>query len=537
MRRWFTLALLAALAAASPGLAKPKRTAPRPAPAPVAAPQVSVSRVPDGWRADLAFEGPLRGWALPRDHSGRRALYLLVGLRREPSSGETAPCDVGDPSAEGRDLARLYRWQKERPDRVELLSSALPEGSLDAADLDDDGEDELVLTRAGRIDVVTISPGGDVATRPYLQDVAIGSTCCGPRATWDVGGAEDTALRVGALASFRTYRQGRDGAAAIASDLAIPTRAKAGTERVRVFSPVVRPIGRAASGRMLFATEPESLGVHRLRTFLLDPDGPAEPRVVESWGLFPGAERLVDREFLILDGAPVLVVTTTSAEKLSLLANKGLRIYRFSGDRTRSGNDPMFVATTDINLWQQAFPAAVDLDGDGRSDLVLPYWKGLKNSIASLEVYRGAESGGFAKARSMSFDVDGGDKGFMAFGADVDGDGRPDLVLLANKELLVYPGTPPDRSAKNPVATDPSRRIPLPTDLPKAERDSVSFGLEGLEISRSDSGLGTPHLLDVDGDGRPEVLFVGNGEGGGRAIVVFVTGSSSRTGSSTLPAE
>jgi hypothetical protein len=57
---------------------------------------------------------------------------------------------------------------------------------------------------------------------------------------------------------------------------------------------------------MVFATEPEALGVRRLRTLLLDPDGPTAAQVVESWSLFPEPERVVDTGFSILDGAPVL---------------------------------------------------------------------------------------------------------------------------------------------------------------------------------------------------------------------------------------
>jgi hypothetical protein len=268
---------------------------------------------------------------------------------------------------------------------------------------------------------------------------------------------------------------------------------------------------------------------------LLDPEGQEEPRAVERLVMFPEAERAVDSAFLILDGAPALVVTTTSADKLSLLGAKALRVYPLNGDRTRAGNEPLFAATTDINLWQRTTPTVIDLDQDGHQDLVLGYWKGLKNTIAALEVYRGGGPGVFGKAHTMSFDVDGGDRGSMQFGADLDGDGRPDLVLLANKELLVYPGNTADRAAEKPVQTAPSRRVALPADLPRSDRSVVSMSLEGVSIERSVGGLGTPHFLDMDGDGRPEALFAGNTESGSRAVVVFVRGSSAVPPSDTLP--
>jgi hypothetical protein len=354
---------------------------------------------------------------------------------------------------------------------------------------------------------------------------------------WDAAAAQDTALRVALLGAFRSYGPGRDGGIAISSELETPERVNAGAERLDVRSPAVRPIGRTQAGRMLFATDPETLGRRRLRTLLLDPDGPTETHVVESWALFPEPENVVDSAFAMLQGSPVLIVTTTSADKLSLLGEKALRIYPLGGDRTRAGDAPLFAATTGINLWQRAYPAVVDLDRDGRDDLVLAHWKGLQNSIAALEVYRGGASSGFAKARSMSFDIDDGEKAFIEFGPDVDGDGRPDLVLFAKRELLVFPGAAPDRAIQKPVAARPSRRIPLAPDLPRPRGSSMSMGLDGFQISRSAGGLGTPHLVDLDGDGRPEAVFAGDGASGGRVTVVFIRGASALAPTPTISYE
>jgi hypothetical protein len=289
---------------------------------------------------------------------------------------------------------------------------------------------------------------------------------------------------------------------------------------------------------MVFATQPEALGKRRLRTTLLDPDGPKDSQHVESWALFPEVERVVDSAFGILRGAPVLIVTTTSGEKLSLLGEKALRVYPLSGDRTRAGDVPMFAATTGINLWQEGNPAIVDLDRDGHEDLVIGYWKGLKNSIAALEVYRGGAAPILSKAGTMSFDVEGGDRGFLGFGNDVEGDGRPDMILLAHRELLVFPGADAARAIGRPVENKPSRRIALPADLPQAGRTTFSMGTEGFQISRSAGGLGTPHLLDVDGDGRHDAVFAGDvSPGNGRVVVVFVRGGAEPAPSSTIPSE
>jgi hypothetical protein len=524
MKRLALLALVFAMCAAPRAFAKPKPKATPPANPPLAGPEVAVAHLADGWRADIALDGPLLGWALPRTHGGGRELLILVGPRpKAADENRPAPCGVRD-NAPGSDrTARLFRWRSESPARLDALGSGLPKGSLESADLDGDGSDELLLLRDGAIDLLTSSSGGTAEVRSIVEDDELGAPIGGPRIAWNAPAAQDSALRMTLLGAFRTYRRTSDGHIAIASELAIPERVSAGAERVRVFSAAVSPIGRSEFGRMVFATEPEAFGRRRLHTLFLDPDGPNETQSMESWALFPTPERVVDSAFVMLNRAPVLLVTTTSADKLSLLGEKALRLYPLGGDRTRAGDAPLFAATTGLNLWQEANPAVVDLDQDGRDDLVLAYWKGLKNAIAALEIYRGTGSS-FEKPRSISLDVAEGERGFIEFGSDVDGDGRPDLVLLANRELLVFPGVAPARAVDKAIATQPARRIALP-DLPSAHRMEFYAGLNGFEVQRVGGGLGTPHLLDVDGDGRPEAVFAGDGAVGGRIVVIFVRGA------------
>ena len=526
MRIVVALAIVAALGATAPAMAKAKPKKRPAAVVPTVTAHVAVAHLADGWRADLALDGALLGWALPRDRDGRRALFVLAGPKPDDSSsGAAAVCTVRDKAEEPARNARLYRWRAESPDALEPMGSGLPAGALDAADIDGDGVEELLLQHDGGIDLVTLSSEGGAATQALIEEPLLGPICCGPRLAWDIAASQDTALRVALLGAFRSYGPGREGGVVITSELETPERVRARSEHMVVRSPAVRPIGRTQAGRMVFATDPEPLGKRRLRTLLLDPDGPADTHVVESWALFPEPEGVVDSAFATLQGAPVLIVTTTSAEKLSLLGEKALRIYPLGGDRTRAGDAPLFAAKTGINLWQQTFPAVLDLDKDGRDDLVLAYWKGLQNSIAALEVYKGGAASGFAKPRTMSFDIDDGEKAFMEFGPDLDGDGRPDLLLFAKREFLVFPGSAADRAIQKPVATQPSRRIPLPPDLPRPRGSSMSMGLDGFQISRSWGGLGAPHLVDLDGDGRPEAVFAGDGASGGLVSVVFVRGS------------
>src|SRR5262249_10218265 len=84
MKRWTVTALLAGLVLASPSFAKPKPKPKKPSQdsTPIASPVATVVRAHDGWRADLAFDGQLLGWAVPRGANGKRTLFVLIGAWR-----------------------------------------------------------------------------------------------------------------------------------------------------------------------------------------------------------------------------------------------------------------------------------------------------------------------------------------------------------------------------------------------------------------------------------------------------------------------
>jgi hypothetical protein len=515
------LILLAAAGAEAKPKSKPKSSAAPKAP-PITAPTAVTVRAADGDRIDLDFDGPLRGWAVPRKPGQGRTLYVLIGTKA-PEPG-TAPCEEKSNGDTGPSDSKLYRWNPASPESIELVGSGLPRGTLEFADVDGDGADDLLLVRAGRVDRITGEP--TASARPLLADPALGASCCSPSFAWDPRALADGGWRVSVVGGYRTYRATPEGRASIVSDLPLPERVQAGGERIRIDSPPPMAVGRVpATGRMLYAAAPEALGTRRIRTVLLDPDGPPETRSQDNFALLPASERVVDSECGLRDGVPVLVVTTTSGEKLNLLGEKALRIYPLGGDRSRAGDAPLFAATTGINLWQTAFPTFLDLDRDGHDDLVLAYWKGLKNAIAALEVYPGAAGGGFGKSKTTTFDVEEGHRGVLGFGDDADGDGSPDLVVLAGHDLLVFPGAPPAKALDAPVSTKPSRRIALPGDLEASSSLNLSVGPGGFTVSRTDGGAGAPHFVDMEGDSRKEVLFIGNRAAGtGRAIIVSVRG-------------
>src|SRR5262249_37676877 len=121
---------------------------------------------------------------------------------------------------------------------------------------------------------------------------------------------------------------------------------------------------------------------------------------------------------------------------------KRMRVWLLTADRTRTGKPPVLAVTSNMNLWQDAHWFPRDVDGDGREDLVLGYWKGLKDSRVVLESWMQKADGTFARGQAgPAFAVEKGDRPTIEWGTDVDGDRLPDLLVIANGALELHPGT------------------------------------------------------------------------------------------------
>ena len=509
------LAVLAAAASAAP-------TPPAPvAPIAPSMPSASVTRVSDGWRADLAFDGRVLGWAAPMPSAGNGSVYVLVGAPAAATEKAKTLCGIL-PAAASRDpgAPRLYRWDPGRPESLAPLAGDVSAGSLDAVDLDGDGTDELILRRRGEVAILDLAGvPGTVAVGARVTDDAIGAGSPEPTSARVQEGSSDT-LRLPLIGALRSYRALPDGALALASEIEVPLRVRPRGAGVQVESLAILPVGRAPSGRMRFATRPEWVDSRRLRVVLLDPDGPAETRSTECWAALPSPERLIESAIGQLDGVPVAIVTTISADRLDLLGEKRLRVFPLLPERTRVGEAPVLAVETGVNLWQVVRPVLLDLDADGREDLILAYWKGLKNTIAALEVHSRRADGSFAPAKTQDFEVDQADRGVLEYGRDFDGDGRPDLLVLAGREALVFAGSGASRAVARPVDPRPRYRIPLPPQAGEAAAIVLSVGPGGFGMSSRPGGYGTPRPVDLDRDGRPELVFAGDVGGEARVSIV-----------------
>ena len=165
------------------------------------------------------------------------------------------------------------------------------------------------------------------------------------------------------------------------------------------------------------------------------------------------------------DGKPELVVGNVYSSWVSVLRNTssmGALSFAPKLDLTTvSGNEGLTVS---------------DLDGDGKPDLVVG------NGAGSLSILRNTSTGGSLSFAAKS-DLDlGGPSLYDVFSADLDGDGRPDLIApTLGTVVILFRNT----STNGAISFEPR------------------FSLTALNYARS-AALG-----DLDGDGKPD-LVVGN---------------------------
>ena len=258
----------------------------------------------------------------------------------------------------------------------------------------------------------------------------------------------------------------------------------------------------------LFAAGPEAAGRRRLKTVLLPADGSAPS---EAWSLLPADERLMyDRRYLRLDGAPALAVTTFG--KVGVFAKKRFRLFLLSRDRSRKGSSPVLAFETDCPLWYPLDAVAADADGDGRQDLVLAYPGGLRGKELLVSAYRGLGGGRFdPDPRRWKLSDQATD---WYYGADLTGDGTPDLLVYVGDHLLLYPGDP---KGSRPLAGRPLWSFPVP-GAPKQDRKGEEDETGGEAPGPQRERL--LQVLELPGGGR--IVLAQGAQGDGRTVLTFV---------------
>jgi len=440
-------------------------------------------------RTDAVLPGHLLAAVEPKGADGHRRLLVLT--TPDDPKAERAP--------EGpRSLYLIDTGQAGAPHK---LLDGLPAetNALAAVDLDGDGTDEVLLGEPGKL----FSLGTPEAiSAPHLLLEASGLDL----RRWSPG-ASFQAAEMGLL---RTWNL--EGGRLVAGlERALPVHAARERQALRLSSlPVTLVPPFAAVG-------PEDNGKLRLRTILLAPDG----KQTETWSRLPERETVDSFRYVALDGRPVLIAATSDADKIGIFAKQRFRLFPLNADRSRSGQQPSLAFETESHRWFPVDPILLDLDRDGKEDLVVLQPQGLGGGDLVIDTFFGQGNGRFERPRRLKLnDLDARS---WSFGRDLTGDGIPDLVTVAKTGLHLFAGTADPR--KDLLDRRPRKTV----DLAGAQETisiSVGAGTGGMETETSRSGsLGGPAVEDLDGDGRPEVLlFSPNAGGRGKVIVVWLRG-------------
>lgn len=438
--------------------------------------------------------GPLLDFAAPRADSGRRELYLLAA----PEGAE----------AESRTLYRIDFAGQRLITVAEGLDHSIER--LAAVDLDRDGNEELLVGAPGRLFHAHQVNGSETFKLTALANGAgVGLASVLPTRDGPTPPGQLTIAAVGKLLTLAP----KPGGWGVTAQLALPRRATRHRGGVRLTTPATTLLALGEERR--FAIGPEPIGHRRLRSLLLPADG---GEASEVWSRLPGAEQIQHSWFAVIDGRPVLIVTTNSADKLGVFERQSLRLFSLYADRTQSGVAPWLAAQTTSRRWQHVEPFVSDLDADGDDDLVVLQLDGLGSGKVKAEAFINSGRRSF-EARTRSSLIEQPPGGWQ-FGTDFTGDGLGDLVLHTAGRLEIYPTLPGNSRkllAKRPLWSFSG------DDIPRGEH-SVSIGTGGVATSdEPPDALGGPIPLDLDGDGRPELLLAENPQWGfGRLRVIFL---------------
>jgi hypothetical protein len=488
---------------------------------------VIQDRIGDVARLHAAVPGSLEGVAFQDSGDGVKEIWFLVAPSGSPRADDEELSDeeyerrkqlLPDCPASDRSRAdrKLYRLDRDGAGALVEVRSDLPWNSsaIKFAELGGDGGETLVLT----VSPVEPEPApGDVAPGLYTWEgdpASPGSRLIPlleePFLVWDPKAPQ--AVAAPGLGDLTMYRFDRETSRfGPVSTLPMPMDVKVRQDRITMAAQTVLTV-EVAAGHVVYVTPPRPFGKTRLRSTLIDPEAPdRDAMVIESWASLPEPEDLLQWDHRVLDGRPVLVVQTKTAEKLALFGEKRVRVFGLDPDRSRSGFPPLLAAESGMNLWQGGTPWILDVNGDGRDDLVIGYWKGLKDSRVVLEVFLRDADGSFAeKPRTTAFDVEDGERSFVGYGRDLNGDRLFDLLVVADGRIWLYPGKP-SRNGKKLVDDEPEQILDIGER--KLEREgsvTITIGTGGASTVQS-TALSIPSFLDLDGDGVKEVLMVTRG--------------------------
>jgi len=422
-----------------------------------------------------------------------------------PTRGETPSLWLLTREA-GDDEPWVHRFDTGSSPRLALRAFAPPDEvrALAPADFDGDGRDDLVLLAPGSWSRVEPT-AATLAPVPLHEGEARWVGNPGRGTFVAAGGGPPALARVGGLALLTLS----DGEPSVVLQAELPIRASARPWGLRLESPTVRPV---PGGGWVAWDEPRG---PQIPTTWIPPSGSA----VSLRLLLPEPERIESARPLRIDGSPYLFVATFV--HVGPMANQRIRLFplgRFDGPVR-----PVLAREMEVHIWHSFEASVADLDADGKEDLLLAVPEGMGGGDLRLLAFHRTTAGGFAASPAASKLGLGG--AAWHFGDDLDGDGRPDLLLLSGTRLVLYPGPRPGAALPPTVGTDLSASFPAPAEAGVTEV-SVQVGSEVAVESKDRPGPLRHEVLDVDGDGVAEVLLWRIKPGDTTRLVIVAFGPS-----------
>ncbi len=292
----------------------------------------------------------------------------------------------------------------------------------------------------------------------------------------------------------------------------LPVEARRRSRRIELQSP---PMRRLDDDGTVWVSDPETVDAHRVRVHWIDLDAPEDEQLQESWLRFAEPEDGEQFHYTHIDGRPALLVATTRGDKLGIFEKLKFRTFLLKSDRTRAGRLPRAHLETVTRNWYDIDTHVVDFDGNGKDDLLLLQPDGLGAGSLLVELHLGRGSG-LLEPRSRRSKIKGEAAGWD-MSADFTGDGVPDLLMVSEGELSIYPALP--KHKRKVVDTDPLHRLG-PSVLASASVSvSISIGEDGSE--GQSTGLNrAPRLESLDNDPAPELVLLDTVRG--RSVVRVV---------------
>ncbi len=240
------------------------------------------------------------------------------------------------------------------------------------------------------------------------------------------------------------------------------------------------------------------------------------------------------------DGRPDMVVTNTNSNTVSVLRNAG----------TTPGGQLSFYPSVDLVTGTTVGPFSVqvgDIDGDGKPDLAIAY----QFTNTYISVYRNTSTIGNINFGSK-IEIQAGSTPWGLLMGDIDGDGKPDLTVASytSNTVSVFRNTSSTGSISFAPKTDLAVTNPSYTfsiaDLDgdgKPDLVLTNYTSSSLSILRNTSTAGTisfaPNVIlasgnspgsvvaaDLNGDGRPDLVVTNRPPLGDNTFSIFMNRAS-----------